>query len=112
MSSKPKKRDILMQEEVIHCSEKVLYQAGLPYLFVMSYGWAIVAFYVRHENPLRIRVAHANFFRQANTDYGTLTEGAPDNCEWMYIGNSVLTEPHILRADEYFGKVPRGRIKL
>lgn len=85
---------------------------GRPYLFVMGFGWSIVAFYVRHETPLTIRVAHANHFRNAHKDYGLLiTEGAGDDCEWRYEGRAHLSVTAIQRITTYAGEVPRARIR-
>jgi hypothetical protein len=78
----------------------------------MSYGWCIVGFYIEHISPLIIRVAHANHFHQAHKDYGALMrDGGSPNTEWRYEGNNELTIPHIIRAGEYGGKVPRGPVK-
>lgn len=108
MAKKPVK--FLSTEEMEEC--KPLYIPGKPLMWVMSFGWAIVGYYVRHETPLRIRVAHANFFRNANKDYGRLArEGADSNCEWRYEGNEELSFQHIIRTVEFLGEVPNGPIR-
>lgn len=87
------------------------YIPGRPYMWVMGFGWCIVGFYVCHESPLTIRVAHANHFRNAGVDYGEMAQKGPGaNCEWRYEGNSLLHFHAIQRADEYNGEVPLGPI--
>lgn len=101
-----------MPEEQCQLCDESIYERGKSFLWVMSHGWGIIGFYIRHENPLHIRVAHANFFRDAHVDYGTLAnEGGVISTEWRYIGNSLITVPHIIRADEYWEKVPLKRIE-
>lgn len=86
---------------------------GRPYLWVMTHGWGIVAFYVRWETPLRVRVAHANHFHEAKKDYGALAqEGAGKDCQWRYEGSAELTFPHLIRWYRYHGDVPRGPIRV
>lgn len=87
------------------------YIPGKPYMWVMGFGWCIVGFYVCHENPLTIRVAHANHFRNAGVDYGVMAnEGPAESCEWRYEGNDLLSFHSVIRVIEYHGEVPCGRV--
>lgn len=85
---------------------------GLPYMWLMGFGWAKIGFYVKHVAPNRVLVAHCNHFRNAGKDYGRLlTEGAGDDCEWRYEGNlSEINTSHVLQTTRYYGRVNRGRI--
>ena len=104
-----KKQDKLDFAEIEAIRSQPILIAGEPYLFVMTYGWAIVGFFVDRPEPLIIRVAHANHFRNAQKDYGRLAmEGGEDNCEWRYEGTSKLAFAQIHHIDDYYGKVPRG----
>ena len=103
------KMDVLSNDEIMKEKSEPFYVPGRPYLFVMGFGWAVVGFYICHESPMKIRVAHANHFRNANKDYGKLvTEGAGKDCEWRYEGRSLLNETAIQRVDTYAGEVPRS----
>jgi hypothetical protein len=83
---------------------------GMSYMFVMTYGWAIVCYYVDRPEPLMVRVAHANHFHNSHSDYGKMSQdGAVPECEWRYEGTSVLMYTQIHHFDEYHGEVPRGR---
>ena len=88
------------------------FKEGKAYLFVMSFGWGVVARYVCHETPLKIRVKDASHFKNAGVDYGKLaTQGAPASCEWRYEGNALLNDSHIVRVLEYKGKVHESPIR-
>ena len=85
---------------------------GHPYLFIMTFGWAKVGYYIKHTAPNRILVAHCSHFANAGKDYGRLmTEGVGANCEWRYEGEMVeLATAHIIEQGLYHGKIHRGRI--
>lgn len=107
---KKTKQDRLAPEELAN-QQQPYYEFGKPYTWVMGFGWCIIGFYVRHENPLLIRVAHANHFKNAKVDYGRImTEGPPTGCEWRYEGSVLLLLHAIQRVGEYHGEVPRGPI--
>jgi hypothetical protein len=104
------KRDRLKPEELL-AFKQPLYEPGLPYIWTLTFGWACVGFYVRHETPLRIRVAHANYFKNAQKSYADLARtGGATNTEWRYLGNYEITVPHIIGTGEYLAEVPRGPI--
>jgi len=103
------KREILDSTELAELQERPYYEAGKPYLWTLGFGWAIVGFFVKHTTPTRMMVAHANHFRNAGKDYGRLAlEGAGPECEWRYEGLDEINMLHVLKAQEYFGEVPRG----
>jgi hypothetical protein len=107
------KRDRLDDGELDHFQAKPgVLEAGLPYLWIMGFGWAKVGFYIKHVAPNRILVAHCNHFRNAGKDYGRLaTEGAGSECEWRYEGElSEINTMHVLQTTPYCGEVPRGRV--
>ena len=88
------------------------YVPDKAYLFVMTFGWAIVGRYVRHESPLHIVVKDASHFKNAGVDYGVLANKGPGpSCEWRYEGNALLNVSHIIRAVEYKGKVNGSPIR-
>lgn len=92
--------------------EPSFYQPGEAYLFVMTFGWGIVARYVRHETPLHIIVEHASHFRNAGVDYGVLANKGPGkDCEWRYEGDAILNVSHIMRAVKYKGKVHGSSVR-
>jgi hypothetical protein len=110
--SKPRKRDVLNQDELATLDDMKFYVPGRAYLWVMGFGWAIVGYYVKHENPLVIRAAHASHFRNAGKDYGLLIqEGGSSQTEWRYEGNELLHFHAIQRVTEYYGEVHRGNIR-
>lgn len=94
---------------VEECGGQVL-QPGYPYVFVMTFGWAEVAFYLRTIAPHRMLLAHGSFFVNAGKDYGRLArEGADSTCQWRYEGPIVEINPlHVLKTLIYNGKVHRG----
>lgn len=103
--------DKLDDDELETLKRKPSYEEGRPYLWTMSFGWAVVGFYVRHESALKIMVAHTNHFRNAGVDYGRMAQEGPSaSCEWRYEGFDQLSVPHIVKVQEYFGEVPRGRV--
>jgi hypothetical protein len=105
-----KKRDELTEAEVAS-RRGPYYEPGRPYRWILSFGWVVTGFYITHQDPLTIRVAHANYTRNAGTDWGAFAvEGAPETCDWKYEGEDLLYIPHIQRVSEYHGEVPRGRI--
>lgn len=88
-----------------------LYEPGLPYHWVLTYGWAIVGYYVKHETPLKILVAHANFYIQAHVDHGQLViKGGSPQTEWRYRGLKLIYEPQVIHVAEYHAEVPHGPI--
>lgn len=106
-------RKELLPQEKAALAGKPFYVEGKPYRWILSFGWVVVGFYVCHETPLTIRVAHCSFIRQAHKDWGAFAvEGAAPNTEWRYEGNTLLTVPHILRVSEYMGEVQSGAIIL
>ena len=112
MAEKKQKQDRLVPAELAKFSGP-LYRPCVPYQWVMTYGWGIVGFYVRHDDPLHILVAHANYFLRAGKDYGRLArEGGGEETSWCYRGTSLLTVPQIIHVCEYFGEVPRAAIRL
>ena len=102
-------RDELTKEQIEQFKGTIL-KSGKPYLWVLGFGWGIIGFYIEHINPIKLRIAHANHFRNAGKDYGRLaTEGAGDDCEWRYEGNVELIETNVQRVIEYLGKVNKIR---
>jgi hypothetical protein len=107
-----KKPIVTLTPDEISEHKSPYYVPGRPYVWVMGFGWCIVGYYVRHENPLTIVVAHANHFRNAKVDYGQLIrEGPAADCEWRYEGTDLLPFHAIQRVAPYGGEVPRGRIR-
>jgi hypothetical protein len=106
-------KDFLTQAQVDaiveECGGQVL-QYGKPYVFVMTFGWAEVAFYLRTIAPHRMLLAHGSFFVNAGKDYGRLArEGADSSCQWRYEGPIVEINPlHVLKTLPYMGTVHRG----
>ena len=101
-----------LSAEELQAYEAPFWQPGKPVMLVMSFGWCVVGFYVRHETPLQIRLAHVNHFRNAGVDYGVMaTEGPGSNCEWRYEGSGVVNINHVLRSLDYGGEVPTSRIR-
>jgi hypothetical protein len=108
-----KQSDILSSEELAIQLELKDYIPGHPYVWVMDFGWCYIGYYIRHSNPLVIRVAHKSHFRNAKRDYGKLiTEGSDPDCEWRYQGHGIISVPHIISCDPYFGSVHRGNVLL
>jgi hypothetical protein len=88
------------------------WKPGKPVMLVMSFGWCIIGFYVRHETPLQLRMMHANHFRNAGVDYGQIAQSGPSpDCEWRYEGNQVVNWNHVLRVVDYGGEIPTSRIR-
>jgi hypothetical protein len=91
---------------------------GAPYLWIMTFGWAKIGFYVKHVAPNRILIAHCNHFRNAGKDYGKIIQEGlsteSNAVEWRYEGELVeITTTHILETAPYNGKVNRsGLISL
>jgi hypothetical protein len=106
-------KDVLPQDQVEEmveeCGGQVL-QVGYPFVFVMTFGWAEVAFYLRTIAPHRMLLAHGSFFVNAGKDYGRLArEGADASCQWRYEGPIVEINPlHVLKTLPYAGVVHRG----
>lgn len=88
------------------------YEPGRPYLWTMGFGWGFVGFFVRMESPLEIRVAHANYFRQAHMTWGRLARtGGSEQTTWVYVGDKLLNRTMVLSADLFLGDVPRGPVR-
>ena len=107
------KLDVLSDDELAKFSGvSTVLVPGQPYLFIMTFGWAKVGYYVKHTAPNRILVAHCSHFANAGKDYGALmTEGAGRECEWRYEGELVeLATTHIIEQGLYHGKIHRGII--
>jgi len=101
-----------LKPEELDKARKPLLVPGDPYLFVLSFGWALVAHYVCHETALTLRLTNASHFRNAGKDYGKIaTEGAGPGCEWRYEGDAVLNINHVIRIVRYHGKVHTGNIR-
>ncbi len=106
------KRDRMGADELAEESGP-LYETGRPYLWVLSYGWCIVGFYVRHETPLRIRVAHASYYASAGKPHAQMArEGAGPDIKWRYAGREEISAPHVLHVMEYHAEVHRGAVRL
>lgn len=101
-----------LTEKQLSLYRKPLLVPGNPYLFILSFGWAIVAHYIGHESGLMLRCANINHFRNAGKDYGKLAmEGAGPGCEWRYEGNGCINLNHVLRVVEYHGTVPTTSVR-
>lgn len=97
----------LSKEEITAIHELPMMEPGAPYLFVLTYGWAVVGYYIDRPEPLFMRICHANHFRNAGKDYGRLArEGGGSECEWRYEGIANVMVPHIIRIIPYMGDVP------
>lgn len=103
-------KDDRMTDKEIAAESGPLYDPGRAYQWVLAYGWVLVGYYVRHETPMRIRVAHASYYRVDRQTHAKLcTEGAAPNVAWHYLGSREITAPHILHAGPYCGEVHRVR---
>jgi len=104
--------DKLRASELEAAKSQPVYEPGKAYLFVLTFGWAVVGYYVDRPDPLTIRVMHCNHFRNAGKDYGRLiAEGGGRECEWRYEGLARLSVPHVIRVADYHGEVPSGPIR-
>lgn len=108
--SKQKVTKYLTREELENVP--TFWEPGKPVMLVLTFGWCIVGFYVRHETPLQIRVKHANHFRNAGVDYGVMSQKGPaSTCEWRYEGDETINVNHIIRSIEYGGDIPTSRVR-
>ena len=105
------KRDVLSPEDVMKIGSQPFYKPGTPYQWVLAFGWVAVGFYIKHENPLKIRVLHTNYYQNAGKTHADLaTQGASEDTSWRYMGERLISETSVLHVGEYFGKVPRSRV--
>jgi hypothetical protein len=110
-TTKKSEADELTTDELGAIGKDSILIPGRPYLFVMGFGWAIVAYFVCRLDPFTIKVAHANHFRNAGVDYGKFIHGgASATTEWRYEGTTELSVGAIQRKTLYHGKVPRGTL--
>lgn len=106
------RREKLTDEEMAQ-EQAPLYEPGRPYLWVLTHGWCMVGFYVRHETPLRIRVAHASYYATAGVPHSQLArEGPGPGIKWRYLGRGEITVPHVIHATDYHAEVHRGAVRL
>lgn len=105
-------RGKLTPEELQAARDYKFYVPGRPYLWVLSYGWCMVGFYVEHTTPLRIRVEHGNYYRNAHKSHAELArEGPKPETEWRYVGRDEISFHHVIHVFEYMADVPRDMIK-
>ena len=101
----------LTEAELEAVRREPIYEPGRAYLWVLTYGWAIVGYFADRPEPLVIRVAHGNHFRAAGRDYGRLSqEGGDASTQWRYEGTVLIYMPQVHHVDRYAGEVPRGRL--
>ena len=110
MTKKP--IDTLSAKEIMAAKETPFYTPGHPYLWVQGFGWASVGFYVCHEGPFLIRVAHCNHFKNAGKHYGALIQEGSDTAEWRYEGDTLINVHDIIRHHHFGGTVHRGAIRM
>jgi len=105
------KLDIMPEEELadFQAIDNILV-SGNAYLWVVTFRWAIVGYYIKHIAPHRILVAHPSFFTTAGRDYASLArEGAGPDCQWRYYGPVLELNPfQVLKTIPYHGQVHRG----
>jgi hypothetical protein len=112
VSEKKSKKGRHLTPDELKVYDKPFWVPGKPVMLVQSFGWCVVGFYVRHETPLQIRLAHINHFRNAGVDYGVIArEGPGADCEWRYEGDGTVNVNHVLRNLNYGGEVPTSRIR-
>lgn len=105
-------RDRMPSDELARLSRvETILRPGDPYLWIMTFGWAKVGFYIKHIRPNCILVAHCSHFGSAGKDYGRLAmEGTEANC-WRYEGELVeINTAHILETMAYNGTVHRSNL--
>lgn len=108
----PKPVSWLSEAELNAIRAQPIYEPGRAYLWVLTYGWAIVGYFVDRPEPLVMRVAHGNHFRSAGKDYGRLSqEGDTGETQWRYEGTTLIYVPQIHHVDHYHGIVPHERIE-
>lgn len=113
MAVEKKPIDTLPEKEIARLCEEnggQVIVAGRPYVFVMTFGWAEVAFFVRTIAPHRMLLANGSFFVNAGKDYGRLArEGGDESCQWRYEGDVVEINPlHVLKTLPYHGVIHKG----
>ncbi len=110
MKAEPKTPDRLTEDELA-AHHQPFYTPGVPYQWILPFGWVVVGFYVRHENPLTIRVAHANYYGQAGKTHAALAlEGGGSETTWRYMGGRLIPANSFVSVGIYNGEVPRGPI--
>jgi GrpB-like predicted nucleotidyltransferase (UPF0157 family) len=113
--SKAVKQSRMTAEEVAEWNARPFYREGVPYQWVMSYGWVIVGYYVGPgPTPLEIRVAHASYYRSAgNQTHASLaTNGGNDSTAWEYFGDRLINRTQVQGVSEYHGEVRNGRLAI
>lgn len=108
--TKADEKDVLSPTEIqAYKDVQTVLVEGDPYLWIVTFGWAKIGYYVKHISPTRILIAHCNHFRNGGKHYGLLaTEGAGENCEWRYEGELIeLSTNHIIQTNPYNGRVNR-----
>ena len=105
------KRDILTAAEIENELAIKALVPGEPYQFILGFGWVLVGFYIKHETPLLIRLAHCNYYRNGKKPHSEIaTDGAARDAEWRYFGQRVVNINHVLDFGPYNGEVPRGKL--
>jgi hypothetical protein len=110
---KKAKQDRMTADEVREWCGTPFYREGVPYQWIMSYGWVIVGFYVGcGPTPLEIRVAHASYYRSAGnqTHAALATQGGNDSTAWEYFGDRLINRTQVMGVSEYHGDVKRSRL--
>lgn len=105
------KQDRMTAEEVAEWTATPFYREGVPYQWIMSYGWVIVGFYVGPgPTPLEIRVAHASYYRSAGgqTHAALATGGGNADTSWEYFGDRLINRTQVQGVSEYRGEVRRS----
>lgn len=89
------------------------YRPGVAYTWVLTHGWVCVGYFVGMPDPLTIRVAHSNYYRSAgNQTHASLARnGGNVNTSWEYMGDELISRPHVIRATPYHGAVPESPIR-
>jgi len=108
MARQKRERDRLSPEELGGVRD-TYFEPGLPYLWTLGFGWAIVGFYVRRESGLFVVVQHANHFHDAGKHYGLIArEGIDKQSAWRYEGLDLVNLASCQKVQEYHAGVPRG----
>jgi GrpB-like predicted nucleotidyltransferase (UPF0157 family) len=106
-------RDVMTPDEVAEWNARPFYREGVPYQWVMSYGWVIVGYYVGPgPTPLEIRVAHASYYRSAGgqTHASLAANGGNEQTTWEYFGDRLINRTQVQGVSEYAGEVRRARL--
>jgi hypothetical protein len=95
-----------------HEGDRPFYVPGRAYQWILSHGWVRVGYYVRHVDPLTVRVAHCSYYRSAGGQTHAALSAAGGNAQtaWEYQGDHLIGLPHVLGVSVYHGEVHRGRV--